>query len=167
MALSVRKFKETVELQSGLFARIRSHRHFSTGMMLATLILVACVHIWQRVHVIHLVQEVAFLRDENKNLVDETKKVRTDVAALEMASRIQTCATDSLGLQPISADRLYSIDLRMEGATSTDSTDELTTVVSSIKRVADYLPVMTEARAVPPELRRIKFDSLTTTGASR
>src|SRR5512140_1999460 len=106
MALSVRKFKETVELQSSLLARIRGHRHFSTGLMLTALIFVACVHIWQRVHVIHLVQEVANLRDENKLLVDETKKARTGIATLEMASRIQTCAADSLGLQPIATDRL-------------------------------------------------------------
>lgn len=160
MAQSVRKFKETVELRSGFFMRIRSHRHFSTGLMLAALLVVACFHIWQRVQVIRLVQDVAILKDENKMLVDETKKARTAVAALEMASRVQSCAADSLGLEPIVADRLFTIELRTEGAIMIDTTDELATVVSSVKRIADYLPVMSEARAVPAELRRIRFDSL-------
>jgi cell division protein FtsL len=160
MADSVRKFKETIEIQSGWLTRIRQHRHFGIALISAALIFVACVHIWQRVYVIRLVQEVDALKGQNAILVDETKKAKMDVAALTRATRITTCAAESLGLQPISVDRLYTISLQMEETAPTDSTDELAAVVSSIKRVADYLPVMSEAKAGSSELRPIKFDSI-------
>ncbi len=156
MARSIRKFKETLEMRSGLLTRIRSHRFFSIGLMGATLILVACIHIWQRVHVIHLVKETGDLRIENRQLVDDTKKIFTDVAALSMASRIERCATDSLGLQQVSADRLYTIIREQE---KPKQQDELASVTTSIKRVTDYFPVLSEAQAGSPELKPIKFDS--------
>lgn len=158
MARSIRKFKETVEMESGLLKRIRSHRHFSTAVMLGILIVVACFHVWQRVHVIRLAQEVGSLREDNAALVDATKKVRSDVAALSMASRIESYASDTLGLKPIMAERLVVLD--REQAQTPSKPNELAAMVSSIKRVADYLPVLSEAQAEPAEFRPIKFDSL-------
>lgn len=156
MARSIRKFKETLEMRSGILTRFRSHQFFSIGLMGTALLLVACIHIWQRVHVIHLVKETGDLRVENRQLVDDTKKIFTEVSALSMASRIERCATDSLGLQQVSADRLYTIMREQE---KPKQQDELASVATSIKRVADYFPVLSEAQAGPPELQPIKFDS--------
>ncbi|MBK7143138.1 MAG: hypothetical protein IPH75_13775 [bacterium] len=160
MADSVRKFKETVEFQQGFVTRIRQHRHFGIAVISATLILVACIHIWQRVHVIHLVQEVDALKGQNALMVDETKKAQMDIAGLTRATRISVCAAESLGLEPIAADRLYTIQLQSEKVIHKDSTDEFAAVMSSIKRVADFMPVMSEASAGSSELRPIKFDSI-------
>lgn len=160
MADSVRKFKETVEFQSGFLTRIRQHRHFGVAIISATLLLVACIHIWQRVHVIHLVQEVDVLKGQNALMVDETKKAQMDIAGLSRATRISTCAAESLGLQPIQADRLYTIQLQNEKIVHRDTTGELASVMTSMKRVADFIPVMSEAKAGSSELRPIKFDSI-------
>ncbi len=160
MADSVRKFKETVEIQSGWLTRIRQHRHFGLALVSAALLMVACVHIWQRVHVIHLVQEVDGLKSQNAILVDETKKAKMDVAALTRATRISVCAAESLGLQPITVDRLYTISMEVKPQQVADSSDELASMMSSIKRVADFMPVVSEAKAGPSELRPIKFDSI-------
>lgn len=158
MARSLRKFKETVEMRANLFQRIRTHRHFSTGLVLAVFVVVACLHIWQRVHVIGLAQHVGVLREENRNLIDATKKVRSEVAALSMGSRIEAYAADSLGLLPVTSERLVIID--RERSQRKDSVDELGNVLSSIKRVSDYLPVLSEAKAEPVEFQPISFDSL-------
>ena len=143
-------------MRSGLISRVRSHRFFSLSVMAATLVLVACVHIWQRVHVIRLVKETGDLRVENRQLVDDTKKALTEVAALSMASRIEVCAADTLGLRRISADRLYTITRERE---KPKQRDELNSVEASLKRFSDCLPVLTEAQAGAAELRPIKFDS--------
>ena len=165
MARSLRKFKETVEIRAGLFHRMRTHRHFSTCLIAAILVVVACVHIWQRVHVIRLSQQVGALRDENRNLIDATKKVRSEIAALSMGSRIEVYAADSLGLLPVAAERLVIID--RERTKQDVKPDELGNVLTSIKRVSDYLPVLSEAKAEPAEFQRIIFDSLTDTEADQ
>jgi hypothetical protein len=158
MARSVRKFKETIEIRKGLLQRFRSHRFFSIGLVAITLLLAACLHIWQRVMVIELAKDVALLTDENRLLVDEIKKVRSDVVALSTVTRLENYAADSLKLQPPTADRLFTLVSKSEGAISSS---ELQEMFSSIKRVADYLPVMTEAQATAGrELRPIKFDTL-------
>ncbi|PWB75328.1 hypothetical protein C3F09_02905 [candidate division GN15 bacterium] len=158
MATSLRKFKETVEMRAGFFHRVRTHRHFSTGLVLAVFVIVACIHVWQRVHVIRLSQQVGALREENRNLIDATKKVRSEVAALSMGSRVESYAADSLGLLPVTAERLVIID--RDQPTKEVKADELGTVLSSIKRVSDHLPVLSEAQAEPAEFQPIRFDSL-------
>lgn len=152
-------------MRAGLFQRIRTHRHFSTGLVLAVFVVVACIHIWQRVHVIRLSQEVGALREENRGLIDATKKVRSEVAALSMGSRVETYAADSLGLLPVAAARLVIID--RDRPKQEVQTDELGNVLSSIKRVSDYLPVLSEAQADPAEFQPIKFDSLSEPEAER
>jgi cell division protein FtsL len=160
MSRSVRKFKETIEMRRQSLLRIRSHRYFPLSIVLAALLLVACLHIWQRVHVIRLVWEVGELSSENRALVDETKKTQTDVAALSMASRIQFYAGDSLGMKPMTSERFFT--LTDEHTEASRKTDDLADVVTSIKRVVEYLPVITEAQAGATEIKKIRFDSLKT-----
>ncbi len=158
MSRSVRQFKETIEMRSLSPLRFRSNKYFPAATLLSALLLVACLHIWQRVHVIHLVREVGELTITNQHLVDETKKTQTEVAALTMASRVQEYAADSLGMKPMSTDRLVTIVKGHE--TAPPPTDELANVVNSFKRVVDYLPVMEETKAAANELKPIRFDSL-------
>lgn len=145
-------------MQRQSILRIRSHRYFPASLVLSALLLVACLHIWQRVHVIHLVREVGELTLENRHLVDETKKAETEVAALSMASRIQSIAADSLGMKPMSSEVLFT--LVKESQQAPPKKDELATVMSSFKRVVDHLPVITETQAGASELQPIKFDSM-------
>jgi len=156
MARSVRVFKETVEMRSLLLHRIRTHRYFPIAVIAAIVLAVACIHIWQRVVVIELVQQVSRLKKENGRLIDNSHKVQSDIAALSMASRIERYAVDSLGLTRVSTDCLYT--LVTEEVRQAPS-DQLATVLSSIKRVADYLPEVAEARAARNQLEPIRFDA--------
>jgi len=158
MARSVRRFKETVEMRSGILKRIRSHRFVSIGFVALTLLVAACLHIWQRVIVIELAKDVASLRVENRSLVEDVKKIRSDIVALSTVTRLEKYAVDSLDLQPVAADRLFTLVRKSE---KTIPADELKSMFSSIKRVADYFPVISDAHASPGmELRPIKFDTL-------
>ncbi|MFZ5980330.1 MAG: hypothetical protein ACOYVF_06825 [Candidatus Zixiibacteriota bacterium] len=154
---SVRKFKETVELRSLVFRRLRTHRYFPAAVLITVVLVVACIHIWQRVHVIRLVKEVAELKAENVGLVDDYKKVQSDIAALCMASRIETFACDSLGLKAVTAERLFTL---MHEKPRELPADELTTLMSSIKRVARFVPVLSDNSARAGALEGIKFDSV-------
>jgi len=164
MARSVRKFTETIELRSLLFNRLKSHRYFPATVLALVVLAAACIHIWQRVVVISLVKEVSVLQKENLALVDDAHKIQTDIAALTMASRIERYAIDTLGLQRIRPDRLYTLIPESAGELSTD---RLTTMISSIRRVAECLPVLTEAQAAAQELRPIRFETSEKDGANR
>lgn len=154
MARSVRKFTETVELRSLLFNRLKSHRYFPAVVITIVVLTCACIHIWQRVVVRSLVIEVTALEKENLALVDDTHKVQTDLAALTMASRIERYAMDSLGLQRVRPDRLYTL---VPETTGELAADRLATMISSIRRVADFIPVVTEAQGAAQELQPITF----------
>ena len=156
MALSVRKFTETVEFRSLLFNRLKTHRYFPAAVLALVVLTAACIHIWQRVVVISLVKEVSVLQKENYDLVDRAHKVQTDIAALTMASRIEQYAIDTLGMQRVRPDRLYTLIPESAGDVSSD---RFSTMISSIRRVAAYLPVLTEAQAAAQELQPIRFDT--------
>lgn len=156
MPFSVRKFKETVEIGSPLLRRIRSHRFFPVAV-LATLVLAASlIHIWQRVVVIGLVKDVSRLREEQRSLLDDARKLNSQIARLSLSTRIEQVAADSLNLQPVSADRMFTlVPDRLESIPP----DELSTMFSSIKRVAEYLPAITPAEASARELEPVNLDS--------
>jgi len=154
-ARSVRKFKETVEFRALPLNRLKSHRYFPTAVIALVVLLAACIHVWQRVVVISLVKEVSALEKENRALVDDAHKLQSDITSLSMSSRIERYAADSLGLQRIQPDNLFTITSYDDGRLVTD---EWSAMISSIKRVADYLPVVTEAKAEARELEPIKFE---------
>ena len=156
MGRAVRQFKETVDFRSLLLTRVRSHRYFPATVVMAALLMVACLHVWQRVRVIKLVKDVAELRETNRDLVDVARKMHNDIAALSMATRIEGYATDTLGMQPVAADRLFTLVRERDKDVPRD---ELATMLSSIQRVAKYLPALTETGANAAELRPIRFDS--------
>ena len=156
MARTIRKFKETVDFQSQLIKRIRSHRYTPIALLVGALMTIACIHVWQRVHVISLVREVAELKTTNRDLLDAARKTQNEIAALSLGTRIEAYATDTLGMKTVTADNLFTLVRKRDKETTRD---ELATVLSSIGRVAHYLPALTEASANAGELRQIKFDS--------
>jgi len=162
-AHSVRNFKETLEMRSQLLKRLQGHRYFPMAIIVAVVLAAACVHVWQRVMVIGLVKEVSQLQKENRGLVDDTQKIQSHIASLCMSGRIERYAADSLGMHAVPVDHLYT--LVPEASRSAPSND-LATMLSSIKRVARYLPVLTEAQAGAAELQPIKFEPETETGGT-
>jgi cell division protein FtsL len=154
-ARSIRNFKETLEMRSQLFKRLQRHRYFPIALIVTVLLAAACLHVWQRVMVIGLVKEVSQLQKENRRLVDDTQKVQSEIASLCMSARIEQYAVDSLGMRPVPVDHLYTL---IPEASRSVPSDELATMLSSIKRVARYLPVLTETQAGAAELKPIKFE---------
>lgn len=155
MVLPVRKFKETLEIRSGILARLKSHRYFPITII-ATLVLVAAViHVWQRVVVISLVKEVSVLTKVNRSLVDDAHKLQSRITALSMTARVEGYAMDSLGLKRVTADQLFTL---VPEEVTPVAADELATILFSIKRVAEYLPVLSQAQAGASQLQPLKFE---------
>ena len=156
MGKSVRKFKETLEFRSNFIKRLRSHRYFPLIVLIGAFLVIACFHVWQRVHVMKLVHEVSLLRQHNIELLDHYKKVNSDISALMMTSRIEKIALDSLGLEQVSADRLFTL---VKKPHQDLPPDELSTMLSSIKRVAEYMPVITGNNVHAGETGKLRIDS--------
>lgn len=162
MKRSVRQFKETLDLQQGKLQRLRSNPYLPAGLLLCALSLVACLHVWQRVHVLRLVGEVEQLTVDQQLLQDETRKLQVEVATLSMASRIQTYAADTLGMRPIQTERPLLLERR---DTVIRRSNDFQTMLASLQRVVDYLPVLSEATATAGETPTPKFDSVMAGGA--
>ena len=148
----IRSFNETAELKGLPLQRIKSHRYFAPVAIATVLLVVACFHVWQRVVVINLVTEVSTLQQANRRLVDVARKLQSETSALTMSNRIEAFARDSLKLQSVSFDRLYTL---APGNSEPRSEDELSLLLSSIKRVGEYLPAVSEAQAEERDLRPI------------
>lgn len=159
MREAVRKFKETVEIKSSTFNKIKSHRYFTVAVLFCLFSTAACLHIWQRVHVVSLVKEIAQLKSENSSLVDEKKKLYSEIAAMTTASRIEQYAIDSLGMVPVTAENLLTLMPKEQILTHPDNLDLMLT---AIKRVADFVPVIEETRASATGVENLIIDSTVT-----
>jgi len=89
-------------------------------------------------------------------LVDELQKMNSEIASLSRSTRIEQFAVDSLGLQRLETDRMYTLIADSPGDPASDDLDMM---FSSIKRVADYLPVLSQTQAKASELQPIRIDS--------
>jgi cell division protein FtsL len=158
MISGIRKFKETVEIRSSLVNQVRSHRHFSLAILIAVVLMACCIHVWQRVKVKELVQDVASLTAEREGLIDRSRKTYSDIAELSLAVRIQNYATDSLGLSLVESNRMYTLLREDRPAVTPDN--EMATLVSALQRVTAFLPVVVESQASAAEVDMVKFDSL-------
>ena len=99
MRETVRKFKETMEIKTSVFNRLKSHKYFPMTVLFVVFLSTACFHIWQRVRVMNLVKENSHLTAENRSLVDDKKKLYSDIASLTTSSRIEKPNTSPLGSQ--------------------------------------------------------------------
>lgn len=156
MAAPVRKFKETVDIQSHAFHRLRNRKYFPAAMLIGAFLTVACFHVWQRVHVMSLVREVAESRAENRQLIDLTRKTHNEIASLSMNSRIEQFAQDSLGLSLVSASRLLTLQ-RPE--TTPKKQDRLDMILTSLENVGKYLPTLSGNPVNAAEPGQLRFDS--------
>jgi cell division protein FtsL len=164
MKKTVRKFKETVEIQSSFLQRLRSHRYFTVIVLAAAFLLVSCFYVWQRVRVLELVKDVSYLDKDHAELLDDLRKVRSDIGSLTLAARIEVFATDTLGMKPIDADRLFTLAPKKSNP---DEPDDLAAMISAIRHVADYMPVISEAEVRADQLRIINVDTISNQGAVR
>ncbi|MEA2030445.1 MAG: hypothetical protein U9N55_02455 [candidate division Zixibacteria bacterium] len=158
MKKSIRRFSETVKMRSSILNRIRSHRYFPLSILAVTVLLASCIHVWQRVIVLDLVHEVSCLRIDNASLIDDTRKVHSDIVSLSSSARIEQYASDSLGLETVPAERLYTL-IRTHQETP-ELTDDMAIILSAVKRVAAHMPSITRSNATAGELPWTTIDSL-------
>ncbi len=161
MKQAVRKFSETTRIRSSWINRIRRHRYFQWAILATVVLMVSGIHIWQRVKVLDLVHEVSLLRKENTMLADDARKVNSEIAALSKASRIQKYASDSLGLVPVPAERLFTLK---RSHTEKAQIDDVSLVLSAIRRMTRYLPTVTKDQVAAGQLRNYTIDSLANRG---
>jgi len=161
MKRAIRKFSETVEMQSSIFNRIKSNKYFPFALLGIFLLSASCIHIWQRVQVLDLVHEVSLLKSENRNLLNDLRKINSEIATLSKVSRIEQYAADSLGLKKIDAEKLFTLIRPRE---EQPEIDNITMVMNAIQRVASYLPTVTETQATAGELKQVIKDSLSRGG---
>lgn len=164
MKETVRRFKETVEIKSSVLNRVRSHRYFPAALLCFLLMAAACIHIWQRVRVVELVKEVSQLRAENAELLDAKKKLHSEIATLSTASRIETYATDTLGLFPVDAERLFTLIPKEE---SYKQPDDLELLLYAISRVTNNVPTISNNSAMAKNVDKIRLDTLDERGNGR
>lgn len=157
MREAVRKFKETVEIKSTTINKIKSHRYFPVAVLLTLVLTGACIHVWQRVKVVSLVKEIAQLKNENSSLLDDKKKLYSEIAALTTGSRIGQYVSDTLGMETVPAECLLTLipnDQKM------NRPDDLALLMNALKRVVDYMPVIEETRASATGVEDLNLDSL-------
>ena len=148
MKISVERYRATDYLKKSLKRRLVTSRSIIPALIIASVILLACLHVWQRVHVMGLVQEVTELRTANDKLKDMTKKKTAKNLELSRLSRIEKLARDKLQMTSMAAGNTYTLtvqDHRLKNA----GLDE---VVTSLKKFADHLPVLTEGKAETVDL---------------
>lgn len=151
----VRRFAETIQIQSGLIRRIRTHRWFPAALLATIVLLVASFHVWQRVQVLSLLTDVDQLKREHRLLIDTATKLRADMAALSMGERIEAYARDSLGLTRLSAEKIYTL---VDDERPKPPTDGYTNLVKAIERVGQWMPGIGHNDVNAEELKRIRFD---------
>ena len=155
MRKPIRKFKETLDIRSSILVRVRSHRYFPVSLLITVFLMASVIHIWQRVRVLELVREVSELKAHKATLADDATRLNAEIAALSLAGRVEKYARDTLGLAPLSAERLFSL-VRKEKACELD---DLKAVLQAIERVTEHMPVISETRAAAGELPPVRIDS--------
>lgn len=148
MKISVQRYRATGNLRNSLRKKLVSSRSLIPTLFVGSVILLACLHIWQRVYVMGLVREVSVLEKENKTLSDLVKKTEMDIVELSRLSRIEKVATEQLGMSRVNMENTFTLTLN--GAEI--KTEGLGEVVASLKKIADNLPVLNESKAETSEI---------------
>lgn len=160
---SIRQLRESIEMGTPRFAKIRQHPYLPWLLLGLFVIALACLHVWQRFTVIETGREVQKLTAERTRLQDESRKLSSQIAQLSMASRISRYVADSLGMRPIPPGQLFTV---IEQRPPALQLDDFSTMVASLERLADYFPVQATAQAITHEAESIRFDTLTADRAS-
>ena len=148
MKISVQRYRATGSLKNSLRKRLVSSRSIIPVLSIATLIMLACLHIYQRVHVMNLVSEVTELEKENKRLTDLVRKTDMEITELSCLSRIESIATRELGLSKTGSENVFTLTMD-DDVTKPEGLNE---VVSSLRKIADNFPVLNESRAATRDI---------------
>lgn len=116
---------------------------FLTILVVSALVLFACTQIWQRVYILNLSTEVGTLKKENKTLQDLTKKSKVEINELCRHARIKELASEQFKLQQTASENLFTLVSEHKFA----DTDRFSDLWTSLKKVTDHLPVITETKA--------------------
>ncbi|UCD17939.1 MAG: hypothetical protein JSV44_03270 [Candidatus Zixiibacteriota bacterium] len=143
MKVSVQRYQATNRLKKSLKRQLVSSRFLVPALIVFTLIMLPCIHIWQRVYVMELVGEVTAAENENSRLTDILKKTEAKMVDLSRLSRIEQVATESLGLTRINSENIFTLSTGREWV----QPDGLSEVLESLRKFADNLPVVTESGA--------------------
>ncbi len=112
-------------------------------LVVIAIILFACFHVWQRVHVLNLGKEISRLEKEKVILNDLLKKSSSDIMELTRVSRIEEIAMGEMGMVRGGTDKMFTLEVKRAEVKK----DDLDNVVSSLKKLADNLPVINESKA--------------------
>ena len=125
-----------------------SSSSFLTILIVVTLVLFACTHIWQNVYILNLSSEVGALKKEKNQIKDLIKKNKVDINDLCRHSRIEQLALDKFNLRQTSSEKMFTLVSKRKFL----ETYRFADLMSSFKKVADHLPVITESKAEGKEI---------------
>jgi hypothetical protein len=143
MNVSLPRYRSTGKLRKSFRKRIISSPRLIPTLIIVTIVVFACLHIWQRVYVLGLVQEISVVEKERENLTDLLKKTNSDAAELSRLSRMEPIAIEKLGLGRTSAENLFTLEVKKQEITLSG----IDNVKNSLKKLADNLPVINETKA--------------------
>jgi cell division protein FtsL len=143
MSVSLPRYRSTGKLRKSFRKRIISSPRLIPTLIIVTIVVFACLHIWQRVYVLGLVQEISIVEKERENLTDLLKKTNSDAAELSRLSRMEPIAIEKLGLGRTSAENLFTLEVKKQEITLSG----IDNVKNSLKKLADNLPVINETKA--------------------
>ncbi len=141
-------FRPIKRVRNSFVRQILTGKRLIPGAIIAMLIVLACIHIWQRVYVMELGREVSVLRKTNHDLTDLLKKKHSEITEFSRLSRIEKIAGEKLNLGRTSSENMYTI-IREESYKEINGIENL---LHSLKKVADNMPVINESKAVTMDL---------------
>lgn len=145
MKISLQRYQSTDKFRKSWSKRLVSSPALIPILFVAVFVLFACIHIWQRVYVLGLVKEVGALEKDREVLTDLLKKNNAEIMDLSRVSRVEQIASSDLGMTRTSAENMMTLVIKKPPVVKKQG--ELDNVVSSLKKLADNLPVINESRA--------------------
>jgi cell division protein FtsL len=143
MKISVERYRATDSIRKSLKKKLVSSRSVIPILVIGSLILLACLHVWQRVYVMGLVKEVSVLEKRNKELTDIVKKANLEILELSSLSRIEKIAGERLDMSGTRSENIFTLTFKE----SQPGPEGLHDVISSLQKVADHLPTLSESNA--------------------
>ena len=143
MSISLPRYHSTGKLRKSFRKRIISSPRLIPTLIIVSIVVFACLHIWQRVYVLGLVKEIAVVEKEREHLTDLLKKTNSDASELSRLSRMEPIAIEKLGLGRTSAENLFTLEVKKQEI----KLSGIDNVKNSLKKLADNLPVINETKA--------------------
>jgi len=143
--ISLQRYQSTDKFRRSWSKKLVSSPALLPILFVVVFVLFACVHIWQRVYVLGLVKEVGGLEKEREVLTDLSKKTNAEIMDLSRVSRVEQIVSRDLGMARTSTENMLTLVVKKSPTIKKQG--ELDNVVSSLKKLADNLPVINESRA--------------------